>query len=144
MSIIEIYKEIRMKRALVASIIMILIVSKTSSVFAAVDLCVTYAELGKPEEVIQECSKQINGKVNVEHIERSYMNRAIAYQLTNRLDEAIADFNKVIELDPKYDKAYNDRGNTYLLKNLPDRAIADFDKAITLNPKNAHAYFNRG
>jgi len=47
---------------------------------------------------------------------------------------AIKDFNKAIELNPKYAGVYNNRGV----------AIEDYNKAIKINSKYAKAYFNRG
>ena len=57
---------------------------------------------------------------------------------------AIADFTKVIELDPDYVYAYFWRG---MAKNKLENyqgAIADFTKVIELDPNNADAYYNRG
>ncbi len=58
--------------------------------------------------------------------------------------QAIRDYGKAIELDPKDAEAYYGRGCAYA--NLEDyrQAIRDYDKAIELDPKYAHAYFNRG
>ena len=51
--------------------------------------------------------------------------------------EAIGDFDKAIELNPKDAYAYYNRGNAkHDLKQYKE-AIADFDKAIELNPKDA-------
>ena len=60
-------------------------------------------------------------------------------------DRAITDYNKAIELDPKYVLAYNNRGRAYAdNKKDYDRAITDYNKAIELDPKYAYAYNNRG
>jgi len=57
---------------------------------------------------------------------------------------AIADFNKAIELSPKYGAAYYYRG--YSKATLEDHrgAIADFTKVIELDPKDETAYLRRG
>ena len=55
---------------------------------------------------------------------------------------AIADFTKVLEINPQDAKAYNERG---IAKNgLKDYlgAIADFTKAIEINPRDAYIYFD--
>jgi tetratricopeptide (TPR) repeat protein len=59
-------------------------------------------------------------------------------------DEAIAAFDKAIELNPQYEDAYFERGNTYLDKGDHDRAIVEFEKIIRLTPQEAHGYNNRG
>ena len=50
-------------------------------------------------------------------------------------DRAIADYDKAIEIDPKYAQAYNNRGYAYEAKGEHDRAIADYDKAIEIDPE---------
>ncbi len=74
----------------------------------------------------------------------AYNNRGFAYYLKQEYDRAITDYNKAIELDPKYAMAYNNRGIAYFLKKEPDKSIADYSKAIEINPKYADAYNNRG
>jgi tetratricopeptide (TPR) repeat protein len=59
-------------------------------------------------------------------------------------DQAIADFNQAIQLDPKNAKAYYKRGNAYGHKDEYDKAIADEDQAIQIDPKYVDAYLNRG
>ncbi|MFM7545626.1 MAG: trypsin-like peptidase domain-containing protein [Synechococcales cyanobacterium] len=57
---------------------------------------------------------------------------------------AIADYTKVIRLDPSYVNAYNNRGNTR--SEIGDKigAISDYNEALRLNPKDINAYNNRG
>jgi tetratricopeptide (TPR) repeat protein len=62
------------------------------------------------------------------------------------IDQAIADFNAAIRLDPTDAQAYNDRGLAYWHK-TPGyfrEARSDFDTAIRLKPDFAKAYLNRG
>lgn len=59
-------------------------------------------------------------------------------------DDAIMEFSKAIQLNPKFAKAYYDRGLTYYTKGLYDNAISDYSKAIELESRLEVAYFNRG
>ena len=43
----------------------------------------------------------------------AYYNRGISYRETGKLDLAMADYTRAIELNPKYFEAYNNRGNLY-------------------------------
>ena len=66
-----------------------------------------------------------------------------AYQSGN-LDQAFADYTKIIELDPTSPHPYNNRGLAYEDLGEPARALADYSKAIELNPSFALPYYNRG
>jgi tetratricopeptide (TPR) repeat protein len=64
-------------------------------------------------------------------------------------DEAIADFTKAIELNPKNPFAYVGRGEAYFNKYQYDQAISDLSKALdldheNLDPKNADYNYFRG
>jgi len=51
-------------------------------------------------------------------------------------DQAIANFDKAIEINPRYAEAYNNRGIAYTKKGQYDKAISDYNKAIELDPTN--------
>ncbi|MEZ7893032.1 MAG: tetratricopeptide repeat protein [Candidatus Wallbacteria bacterium] len=59
------------------------------------------------------------------------------------LDMAIQNFNKAIEIDPKYFKAYCELGKIYSDVNY-DKAVQYYDKAIELNPAALQIYYDRG
>jgi tetratricopeptide (TPR) repeat protein len=59
-------------------------------------------------------------------------------------DEAIADFDKAIHLDPQNMTAYLDRGLAYEEEGQYQEAISDYDVAIRLDPNHALAHFYRG
>ena len=69
---------------------------------------------------------------------------AFCHSLLGANDEAIADYDKVIRLDPKYAAAYNNRGIVYQDKEDYDKAINSYDEAIRIDPKLAEAYRIRG
>jgi tetratricopeptide (TPR) repeat protein len=57
---------------------------------------------------------------------------------------AIAQFDRAIELNPKYANAYSDRGLAYYDLRDYDKAITDYNRTLDLNPKSGIAYSNRG
>ncbi len=57
---------------------------------------------------------------------------------------AIANYSKVIEIDPNYSDAYNKRGMAQGMLGKYNNSIEDLDQAIKLNPNNAEFYNNRG
>jgi len=75
---------------------------------------------------------------------RDYFDRGQNYAEQGLHDQAIADYTKAIELDPRFALAYNNRGWAYHEKGLHDQAIADYTKAIELDPRFALAYIYRG
>ncbi|MGH9753614.1 MAG: tetratricopeptide repeat protein [Blastocatellia bacterium] len=61
-----------------------------------------------------------------------------------KMEEALADFNRAIELDEKYTWAIARRGETYWLMDKYEEAVADFTRAIELDEKYAWAIASRG
>lgn len=74
----------------------------------------------------------------------AYNNRGLALKKSGRFDEAIADFEKTIALDPSRNKAYNNLGVLYLNAGLFDKSIEYLDKSIAIDPAYAESYNNRG
>src|SRR5262249_21168731 len=64
--------------------------------------------------------------------------------LMERYEEAMADVNRAIELDEKYDWALAQRGETYRLMGWYEQALADLTRAIELDEKYAWALAQRG
>jgi tetratricopeptide (TPR) repeat protein len=79
-----------------------------------------------------------------------YPNRALSYLsrglLFSRIkaEDALADFNKAIELDPRSANAYFGRGVVYEELGREEAALADYNQAIELDAAYTLAYFNRG
>jgi tetratricopeptide (TPR) repeat protein len=59
-------------------------------------------------------------------------------------DCAIANYNKALEVNPRFIEAYYSRAAAWNIKMDPDRAIADCTKALDINPHCAKACSNRG
>jgi tetratricopeptide (TPR) repeat protein len=62
---------------------------------------------------------------------------ALFYQGTafvekGQYDKAISDFNKAIEINPRYAEAYNNRGGAYHKKAQLDKTCSDFKRACEL------------
>ena len=60
-----------------------------------------------------------------------------------RHKEAVAAFDRAIELRPTLSNAYLNRGASLDELELHDEAIVDYTSAVDNNPENADAYFNR-
>jgi len=66
------------------------------------------------------------------------------YQERGQHREAIAEFKKVISIDPRYVKAYNGLGVSYDLLNEFGNALLSYETAISLDPAQAYLYNNLG
>ncbi|MXV83064.1 tetratricopeptide repeat protein, partial [Candidatus Poribacteria bacterium] len=73
-----------------------------------------------------------------------YNSRGITYKDMGKIDLAMKDYNKAIELDPEFPEVYNNLGIIYDEKGEHDCAIKNYSKAIELKSYYVSAYNNRG
>lgn len=73
-----------------------------------------------------------------------YYAQGNSYAANADFENAITNYSKAIELDPKDSYSYTNRGHAYVTLDKLDLAIMDFNKAIELNLKDYFAYNNRG
>jgi len=64
------------------------------------------------------------------------------YYKQNQWSQAVAAFQKVIELDPTYQAAYANLGAAYHRQNNLDLAIAQYEKALELDPDDGEVVYN--
>ena len=60
------------------------------------------------------------------------------------MDEAIAHYQKALQIKPDYAEAHNNLGNALLQKGQVDEAMAHYQKALQINPDYAEAHNNLG
>lgn len=68
-----------------------------------------------------------------------YPGRAGLYLDSNNYDAAIADFTKMIEIEPKRALNHESRGRAYVRKGDYDNAVADYDAALKISPNDVYA-----
>jgi hypothetical protein len=61
-----------------------------------------------------------------------------------RTAEALADFDRVVSLNPQHADAHNNRGCALEDVGRLGEALADFERAIALEPGRAESHYNRG
>ena len=71
-----------------------------------------------------------------------YSSLACIYKSTGRLDKAIKNFNKAIELSDKKANLFFNLGLVFLEKNELDSAIEVYKKGLELEPNNIYALIN--
>ena len=77
------------------------------------------------------------------HAPRGFANLGGAYLKQNRIDDAIASFNKSLSILPNA-VSYNGLGNGYAAQQRSVEAITQYTFAISLQPRVAEYYYNRG
>ena len=102
-----------------------------------------------PKVAIDDCIAAWNrtiqaGNVQGHDLAVAYHGRGAGYFRKGQDDQALADFERAITLDPAYALGYRGRGVVLARRNDLDRAIKDFDQAIQLDQKDAPTLANRG
>ncbi len=75
---------------------------------------------------------------------QKHFQQGAALHKEGELDKALAEYDKAVELYPRYPEVYYNRGLAYRQKDELARAVADYSRAIRLDPKYVPAYANRG
>lgn len=72
-----------------------------------------------------------------------HFNRGSSYRRAGDFRKALADFQKVVALKPRFARGYHARGLAYEDLGKRDKALADLQRAIKLNKKDWSAYYSR-
>jgi tetratricopeptide (TPR) repeat protein len=98
-----------------------------------------------PDRIVASCSSILDssGLPPAGQI-RALTNRGLAQTRKGAFDDAIADFDNALRIDPDDGRARNARGIAFRRKGEYDRAIADYDVALRRNPRDVRALNNRG
>ena len=73
-----------------------------------------------------------------------WFNEGLALHDQGNLDDAIAAYDKAINIDPNLAQAWSNKGATLHLQGKYDEAIQALDKAIQIDPQVAQAWYNKG
>ena len=63
-------------------------------------------------------------------------------KVVGSFDEAVADYDRLVRIEPKNADAYNNRGYAHQQNGDRVKAIADYRRALTLNPGHVQARAN--
>jgi protein O-mannosyl-transferase len=78
------------------------------------------------------------------HKARPWASRSKVYFMKGEYDNALADLNKALAINPNYLDALNNRGLVYLEMKKYDEALTDFNDALKINPDFLLVKNNRG
>ncbi len=72
-----------------------------------------------------------------------YLLRAFSHRRLGQWEQAIANFERAVELDPRNNEQRNELGRTYYLRRNYTQAEANFDRALEIVPDDAQAYAHK-
>ena len=75
---------------------------------------------------------------------RSHTDLGAAYYQQGKLEIALDEFNRAVEIDPTYSQAHNGLGLVYAALNQDAKADASFKRAIQVQPSSSEAHNNYG
>ena len=73
-----------------------------------------------------------------------HCNLGLALFQQGQVDDAIAQYQKAVEIYPNYVAAHYNLGNALLQKGQLDTALAQYEKAVEIDPNDAAAHINLG
>ncbi|HEX4225705.1 MAG TPA: tetratricopeptide repeat protein [Pseudonocardiaceae bacterium] len=94
-------------------------------------------------EGLTRLDRELPGDTHNLHRSVLVHNRARVYLGLKRFDEALADFDRVIELDPHYPDYYFDRADARRKLGDAEGALADLDTGIAIGAPFYELYYNR-
>jgi tetratricopeptide (TPR) repeat protein len=92
----------------------------------------------------EEAEEALNKAIDLYPNYSYYLNLGFVYDEQNKLDKALENYNKAIDINPYFALAYNNRALVYDDQKKFQLALKDYNKAIEINPKLDSAYNNRG
>lgn len=101
------------------------------------------AKQGNYQQAIGILTQVINSSLS-RRTPMDYNNRGLMYFYCGQLEEAIANYDRALELNPNLTAAYNNRANCYVNQGDLIEALIDYDQALDLNPFHIRALINQG
>jgi tetratricopeptide (TPR) repeat protein len=92
---------------------------------------------------IARLERELTDDRYVVHRTQLLHNRARVLVALGRLDEAHADFTRLIELDPHYVEYHSDRGALHRRRGELAQSLRDYDRAVEVAVPMAELHFNR-
>ncbi|TDC64067.1 tetratricopeptide repeat protein [Micromonospora sp. KC207] len=119
------------------------------SAFQRNGLALVETRQGRPETALQLLNegmalldRELEPEEQMLHRTGLRYNRAQVYGMFGRLEEALADYNFVIDADPNFPDHYFNRGNVLRRLGRNAEAIEDYQQTLLLSPPFPEAYYN--
>ncbi len=123
---------------------LLLLAALASPSFAGMNEDLASCTAANGRESANACTRVMNsGRLPREQFYIGYFNRGSGYRKAGDLDAALADFNRVVSLNPDFAAGFHARGLVRDDQDAPEKALEDFDRAIKVDPKDWGAYYSR-
>jgi lipoprotein NlpI len=98
-------------------------------------------ETSDPAVTIQYCNEAIqSGQLTPERLSLAFVSRGFAHANSQKLEDAMLDFDEAIRINSHSYVAFVARANLHHQRLELDRSIADYNEVIRLNPNFAEAF----
>lgn len=101
------------------------------------------AKLGDYQQAIELLTQVLQSSLS-RRTPMDYNNRGLMYFHLGQIEEAIANYNRALELNPNLAAAYNNRANCYVSQGELIDALMDYEEALDRNPFHIRALINQG
>ena len=123
---------------------LLLLAGLASPSFAGMNEDLASCAAAKGRELADACTRVMDsGRLPRDQFYIGYFNRGAGYRKAGDLDAAMADFDRVVSLNPDFARAFHARGLVHDEKDAPDKALEDLDRAIKISTKDWAAYYTR-
>lgn len=99
--------------------------------------------LGLVQSAIDLAERDLPPDAHPVHRMVLFGNRAQLLARLGRTEEALADFDRAVAIDPGFPDNYLDRGNLLFEIGRTEEALADYETAMRVSPPLPEAYYNR-
>src|SRR6185503_6948287 len=96
-----------------------------------------------PAERLAACTRIVDSGATGAALAEAHLNRGRVYQAAGDAARALAEYDRVIALDPANFFAHNNRGVLHLDAKRFEAALADLTRAIELAPYDSRGWLNR-
>lgn len=98
----------------------------------------------KIQVLTEQLEKLKSGNVGLSFTANDYIEQGKAFYFENRNEDALACYDKALQMESENPKAWFSRGAVLVKLQQLDEALKSYDRALALKPDLAEAWFGRG
>jgi len=105
-----------------------------------------YQQLTNEQRIAKLCEikSYIDESTDPTRTSELWAEKGLIHAAAKEYEEAIASFDRVLQIKPDDHQAWNNRGIALGILGIYEEAIASYDRALQINPDEHQAWYNRG